>query len=139
MANYFLIVLTCFYLPVFIIRAIVIRFFGATYGIKVLDDLLNPCISSHHHDAHHDRPSKQHRRKTEESKSPKECKEVSISKRPSKTLSRVTRRSIEEELALSEQTLQKIEGMQQKKSYSKEPRSHSRSRPTKELLSEELL
>lgn len=42
--NVPLIILTLFYLPAFIIRSLVVRLMGNTcYGIRILDDLFNPC------------------------------------------------------------------------------------------------
>lgn len=50
-----LILLSIFYLPVFILRSIIVRCFGPNYGIRILDDLFNPCTSSKHNDSTHER------------------------------------------------------------------------------------
>jgi hypothetical protein len=47
--NYPLVVLTVFFLPVFVLRSIIIRYFGAKIGIQILDILLNPDVHGGHY------------------------------------------------------------------------------------------
>lgn len=155
MVNYLLIILTCFYLPVFIIRATVVRFFGPSYGIKVLDDLLNPCISASHHDSTHGRsPSrtkKQHEISNTKLPLTTETTDNKKKKKKNSALSQVSRRTIDEELALTEQAFAKMDSMQKENKNNNENKAsklddqsqivtlNNIKNSTKELLSEELL
>jgi hypothetical protein len=96
--NMLLILLSIFYLPVFIIRAVIVRCFGPNYGISILDDLFNPDMSSKHNDRIHS-VSQIKLQKTKSS--PKKIKIKFSSKKQNKN-------SVEKELELADRELDRL-------------------------------
>ena len=150
MFNLPLVLLTLFYIPCFIFRSIIVRLWGSSYGIKILDDLFNPCNNISHTANTHERSRSQIPHKSRDPYCIDYRGKRKGKKRQHQPLQSVSsERSIEDEIALAEQALRELEASSQYRgrSRSREPitrtrsRSRSRSRNYREsgLLSEELL